>query len=97
MSFIQYNWAAIQELGDATQNASRNFDQDQQDLKSTIAPVQAELEGNFAQAYHAAQTKWNTSAADLNAILHDLGSRVIQAKEDMQATDHSAAKGFMPG
>jgi early secretory antigenic target protein ESAT-6 len=56
-------------------------------LDSDLAPLRANWDGFAKDAYHTAQSRWNTAAADLNLLLQAVGISVNDAKTGYQDTE----------
>lgn len=52
------------------------------DLKQYLQPLVAGWTGNASEQYNAHQAKWDTAAADLQAVLAAIGVAVQRAAED---------------
>ena len=70
--------------GDISSQAS-TLDSTLEDLKSRIAPVIAQWEGGAGEAYTAAQSNWDTAAADLQQVLAQIATAVRAAGEAFRA------------
>jgi early secretory antigenic target protein ESAT-6 len=56
-------------------------------LDSDLAPMRASWDGFARDAYHAAQSRWNAAAEDLNLILQAVGISVNDANTGYQDTE----------
>jgi WXG100 family type VII secretion target len=61
------------------------------DLKRYLAPMVSTWEGQAAQDYQMAQRKWDTAAADLNAVLAQIGVAVGAANDSYQQVERRNA------
>lgn len=91
---IKYDFGLIEGARADINNSSNSINTKLADLKSFLAPLVAEWEGTAAQAYNAAQHKWDTSAADLNQVLASIGTAVGAGNEGMQQTEKSSASSW---
>ncbi len=57
------------------------------DLRRFLAPMTATWEGQAAQDYQARQQQWDTAAADLNAVLTQIGVALGAANDNYQAVE----------
>jgi WXG100 family type VII secretion target len=57
------------------------IEQQLSDLKGYIAPLVASWSGQAATDYQALQTRWNTSAEDLDAVLRQIATTLRTASE----------------
>jgi WXG100 family type VII secretion target len=64
------------------------------ELRAQIAPLQQVWTREAAEAYRVEQTRWEQSAAALNAILCNLGNAVRDGSDEVAATDRSAANAW---
>jgi len=61
------------------------------ELKRFIAPMVATWEGQAAEEYRAKQRQWDTAAADLTAVLAQIGTALGAANESYQQVEQSNA------
>jgi WXG100 family type VII secretion target len=61
------------------------------DLRRYLAPMVATWSGQAAQDYQAKQRQWDTSAADLNQVLTQIGVALGHANEGYQQVEQSNA------
>lgn len=64
------------------------------DLRRSVAPLQATWTREAAEAFRMEQTRWDQSAAALNDMLHSLGNAVRDGSDDVAATDRRAASAW---
>jgi 6 kDa early secretory antigenic target len=57
------------------------------DLRRYLAPLVATWSGQAAQDYQAKQRRWDTSAADLNQVLTQIGVALGHANEGYQQVE----------
>jgi WXG100 family type VII secretion target len=69
------------ELSAAQQNVLRRF----------LAPLTAGWEGQAAQDYQLRQRQWDTAAADLTAVLAQIGVALGTANDNDQAVERANA------
>ena len=91
---IKYNFGMIEGARADIQNSSNNINTKLADLKSFLAPLVASWDGAAAEAYQAAQAKWDSAATDLNQVLAAIGTAVGAGNEGMQATERSSASSW---
>ncbi len=63
-------------------------------LKSYLAPMVAEWEGDAATNYNALQAKWDTSASELNTVLQRISTALASTSQDFAATEKANAARF---
>ena len=61
------------------------------DLRQFIAPLVASWEGGASSDYQSLQKRWDTAAADLNAVLAQIGQLLGQAHDGYRATESANA------
>ncbi len=57
------------------------------DLKSTVQRLAAGWHGAASESYQVKQQQWDSSAADLNQVLHQISVAVGNANEGYQNTE----------
>lgn len=62
-----------------------------EELKRFLAPMAATWEGQAAQDYQARQRQWDTAAADLTAVLAQIGTALGTANDNYQAVEQANA------
>ena len=83
------------ELAGAQQNVARTSQQmtaQLEDLKRFLAPMVATWSGAAADDYNVKQRQWDTSAADLTAVLSRIGVAVGQANDGYQQVEAANAR-----
>lgn len=91
---IKYDFGLIEGARADISNSSGNINTKLADLKSFLAPLVASWDGSAAEAYHQAQAKWDSAAADLNQVLAAIGTAVGAGNEGMQQTERSSAQSW---
>ncbi|MGI9001585.1 MAG: WXG100 family type VII secretion target [Pseudonocardia sp.] len=61
------------------------------ELKQFLAPMAATWEGQAAEDYRAKQRQWDTAAADLAAVLAQIGVALGSANESYQQVEQANA------
>jgi WXG100 family type VII secretion target len=83
------------ELASAQQNVARTSQQmtaQLEDLKRYLAPMVATWSGAAADDYQVKQRKWDTAAADLTAVLAQIGVAVGHANDGYQQVESANAR-----
>lgn len=83
------------ELANAQQNVARTSQQmtaQLEDLKRFLAPMVATWTGTAADDYNVKQRQWDTAAADLTAVLSQIGVAVGHANEGYQQVEAANAR-----
>jgi early secretory antigenic target protein ESAT-6 len=62
-----------------------------EDLRRSLAPMVATWTGQAAEDYQVKQRQWDTSAADLNHVLTQIGVALGHANEGYQQVEQSNA------
>lgn len=83
------------ELANAQQSVaatSQRITAQLEDLKRFLAPMVATWTGAAAEEYQVRQRQWDTSAADLTAVLARIGVAVGQANDGYQQVEAANAR-----
>ena len=91
---ITYNHGPIESLVGQVGSASTALRTTLDDLKSYLAPLVAEWEGDAAVAYQAHQSDWDQAAAALQAMLAEISRAASHGNQGMAAADRRAAQGW---
>ncbi|MGQ0480159.1 MAG: WXG100 family type VII secretion target [Pseudonocardia sp.] len=86
---------AFGELGNAQQNVastSQRMTAQLEDLKRYLAPMVASWSGQAAADYQVKQRQWDTAAADLTAVLAQIGVAVGRANDGYQQVEQANAR-----
>jgi len=55
--------------------------------KASLSSLAAVWGGTGSEAYQAVQTRWDTTAAELNQALHNLAMTISDASQNMASTE----------
>lgn len=91
---ITYNHGPIESLVGQVGSASTALRTTLDDLKSYLAPLVAEWEGDAAIAYQAHQQDWDQAAAALQSMLTEIARAAGQGNQGMADADRRAAQGW---
>lgn len=91
---IHYNFATIAQAADDIRSSSGNIDRMLADLRRDLQPMVSEWEGTSADAYNAAQLKWDNAAREINDILAQVSQTVRQANDRMSEINANAARSW---
>ncbi|RAV32505.1 WXG100 family type VII secretion target [Corynebacterium heidelbergense] len=91
---IQYNFGAVGQAAEDINATTNNINGLLDNLKADLKPLVSEWEGSSAEAYNAAQRKWDQSAADLNDVLRQVGMAVREANDRMSQINTNAANSW---
>jgi 6 kDa early secretory antigenic target len=83
------------ELANAQQHVastSQRMTAQLEDLKRFLAPMVATWSGQAAEEYGARQRQWDTAAADLTAVLAQIGVAVGHAHDGYQQVEAANAR-----
>ena len=72
-------FAAVENAAGDTDTVANHIDQQLDDLKTYLSPLVASWSGQASTDYQALQSKWDSSAADLNAILREIANTLRAA------------------
>ncbi|RKS72661.1 WXG100 family type VII secretion target [Motilibacter peucedani] len=91
MSEILVTFSAIQGAEGDVAATSQNINGQLDDLKSYLAPMVSTWTGAASENYQAKQKQWDEAAAELNAILAQIGKALGDAGQEFQAAENSNA------
>lgn len=91
MDQIKYGFGAIAAASGDIQATSGRINSLLADLKAHIAPMAATWEGASAEAYAAAQARWDRAAEELNQVLGSIARVVAQGNDRMAEVNRAAA------
>lgn len=80
--------AAQQSVASTSQRISGQLDE----LKRYLAPLAATWEGQAAQDYQVKQRQWDAAAADLTAVLAQIGVALGSANDNYQLVEQANAR-----
>lgn len=87
MSGTEVNFGGLSATGGAIGAKSKTIRGRLDQLDADLAPMRAGWDGFARDAYHAAQTRWNAAADDLNLLLQAVGISVNDASTGYQDTE----------
>jgi WXG100 family type VII secretion target len=82
----------LDEASSDTDAIAGQIDQQLSDLKGFLAPLVSSWSGEAASDYQALQTKWNTSAEDLNTVLRQIAAALRSASESYMSGESTNAQ-----
>ncbi|MGH3524438.1 MAG: WXG100 family type VII secretion target [Mycobacterium sp.] len=91
---IKVTFGAIDTAASDTDTIATNIDQQLNELKGYISPLVASWTGQASTDYQALQTKWNTSAAELNQILRQVAAVLRTSNENYSTAEQANANIF---
>ncbi len=91
---IKYNFGMIAQTADDIKQTQGRINGTLEDLKQQLQPLVADWEGESAEAYQAAQQRWDSAAQVLNEVLGQIGVTVAQANDRMSQINTSAARSW---
>lgn len=86
---IKVTFGAIDSAASDTDTIATQIDQQLDDLKAYIAPLVATWTGEASTDYQALQTKWDTSAAELNQILRQIAITLRTSNENYNSAEQA--------
>jgi WXG100 family type VII secretion target len=87
MSEIKVTFAALEAARGDVSGTAASISGRLDDLKRRLAPLAATWEGQAALEYQQRQRQWDASAADLTAVLAQIGVALGQAHDEYLATE----------
>ncbi|WP_448851553.1 WXG100 family type VII secretion target [Corynebacterium sp. 335C] len=91
MDTIRYQFAGIAAGVDDIRGTSARIQGQLEDLKARLQPMIATWEGESSTAYQEAQGRWDSAAAELNAILEAIARTVGEGNDRMADINRQAA------
>lgn len=91
---IRYDFGLISQTADDINATNNSIAGILDDLRADLQPLVAEWEGASADAYNAAQRKWDQSAAELNDVLRQVAQAVREANDRMSEINNNAAQSW---
>ncbi|MEL4151956.1 WXG100 family type VII secretion target [Corynebacterium bovis] len=91
---IRYDFAQIAQAATDIQATNGRVGTMMDQLKQDLAPMVAEWQGDSADAYQAAQRRWDAAAEELNAVLSTIARAVGDANDRMARINTSAANSW---
>jgi early secretory antigenic target protein ESAT-6 len=79
---VQVSSAVLDAGASDTDTIAGQIERELSELKSFLAPLVSTWEGEAASDWQALQTKWNTSAEDLHAVLQQIAAALRTASEN---------------
>ncbi|MEP6695326.1 MAG: WXG100 family type VII secretion target [Pseudonocardiales bacterium] len=89
MSEILVSFGSLQQVETDIQNTKASINQQLDDLRVFVSKITHSWTGEAATGYQARQREWDTAAADLNAILGQIGVAVGLARDDFADGERS--------
>ena len=91
MSNILVTFGAVETASADTDAIAGQIDATLDQLKAYLAPMKSVWSGAASTDYQALQTRWDTTAADLNLVLHQIATALRTAQENYLAAEaHNA-------
>ena len=84
---VKVNFAELASAASSISSSAQQVQQQLEDLKQQVVKVMGSYEGAAAEAYQQKQAQWDTSAADLQAVLSSIGIAVRDAGEAYQSAE----------
>lgn len=91
MPEILVTFGEIANAQNSVTNTSQRINAQLDDLKRMLAPLVSRWQGQAATDYQAKQRQWDTSAADLNQVLSQIGVALGHANEGYQQVETANA------
>ena len=87
MSEIKVTFGALEAAGPTSPAPRRASPASSSDLRRFLAPLVAGWEGQAATEYQATQRQWDTAAADLAAVLAQIGVALGAANDSYRQVE----------
>ncbi len=91
MAEIKVTFAALEAAQADVSGVATRMTGQLEDLKRFLAPMVATWEGQAATDYQAKQRQWDTAAADLTAVLGQIGMALGTANESYRQVEQTNA------
>jgi early secretory antigenic target protein ESAT-6 len=89
---ILVTFAAVNEAAMDTDGVAAQIAQQLSDLKAYLAPLVASWSGEASTEFQALQSKWDTSATDLNQVLRQMSQSLRTAGDNYLNTERTNSK-----
>jgi WXG100 family type VII secretion target len=86
---ILVTFGAVNEAAMDTESIATQIAQQLSDLKAYLAPLVASWSGEAAIEYQALQSKWDSSAGDLNQVLRQMAQSLRTAGDNYLNTERT--------
>jgi early secretory antigenic target protein ESAT-6 len=86
---ILVTFGAIDAAASDTDTIATQIDQQLDDLKTYIAPLVATWTGEASTDYQALQSKWDTSATELNQVLRQIATTLRTSNENYSGAEQA--------
>lgn len=88
MPEIKVSFGVLDAARDDVAGTARRMNTRLEDLKRMLAPLVATWDGQAAEEYRRTQRQWDTAAADLTAVLTQIGVALGAANDGYRNTEH---------
>lgn len=88
MPEIKVSFGVLEAARDDVAGTARRMNTRLEDLKRLLAPLVATWDGQAAEEYRRTQRQWDTAAADLTAVLTQIGVALSAANDGYRQTEH---------
>lgn len=92
MSEIKVTFGELSVAQQSVASTSQRISSQLDELKRYLAPLAATWEGQAAQDYQVKQRQWDTAAADLTAVLAQIGVALGSANDNYQLVEQANAR-----
>ncbi|MEU0884517.1 WXG100 family type VII secretion target [Lentzea sp. NPDC005914] len=89
---IKITFGELMSTSQQITSGAKQVEQQLNDLQAEVKRVLGAWDGSSSAAYNEAQDKWNTAAADLQAVLASIGSATMQAAEAYKQAEEQNAR-----
>lgn len=88
---VLVTFAAVENAAADADSIAGHIDQQLGDLKSYLAPLVGSWTGQASIDYQALQSRWDTSAADMNRVLREIAGALRTAHANYSRTESANA------
>lgn len=86
---LQVTFGAIDAAASDADTIAAQIDQQLDDLKTYLSPLVATWTGEASTDYQALQSKWDTSAAELNDVLRQIATTLRTSNENYSGAEQA--------
>lgn len=91
MGEIKVRYEALDVAAQNVSGAAQRMNSQLEDLKRFLAPMVGSWEGQASQDYQRTQRQWDTAAADLSAVLGQIGVALGSASDSYRQMETANA------
>ena len=81
------NFGTVEQASESCTATANQLNGTLDDLRSYLAPLKSQWDGDAAGSYDALQAKWDQACAGLNAVLAQIGTAVLTAHDNYRSAE----------